>query len=280
MYNIFMIQWFPGHMAKALNQIKEKQALADLFIIVLDARAPISSYNSEFDDISPSKPRLFVISKKDYADESKISNIVSHYKNDVDDCIIVNLKKKSAANKIVKKAEALLEHKRIKDASKGILKPRLRAFVAGVPNSGKSTLINLLASKSAAKVGNMPGVTKGQQWVNAGKIQLLDTPGILWPKFDDELTGIKLAIIGSIKTSIIPSQELTYAGYKLLSNYYPDKIKELGLKPTIIEAEIYSEMVKLAEMKKFKLTGNKSDIEKTQSFFINYLRDLTGVTYD
>ncbi len=275
-----MIQWFPGHMAKALNQLKEKQKLADLFIIVLDSRAPISTYNAEFDDIAPSKPRLFVITKKDYGDEAKLSSIVSHYKKDGDDCIVVNLKSKSSGNKIVKKAEQMLKEKHERDVKKGILKPRLRAFVVGVPNAGKSTLINTLAKKASTKVGNMPGVTKGQQWVNAGKIQLLDTPGILWPKFQDEEIGVKLAIIGSIKTDIIPTQELVYAGYRLLSKFYPNKLEVLELKPVSENKDIYNEMNAFCIRKKFIMSGDRPDFNKANKWFINYLRDLKGVTYD
>jgi len=150
-------------MSKAINQIKEKQTLADLFVVVLDARAPISSYNEEFDKIGPTKPRLFVITKRDLADQNKLDKIKSKFNHSNDKVLVVSLKSKSSQKKILKAAEALLEDKRQRDLAKGLLKPRLRAIVVGVPNSGKSTLINLMAGKSSAKVGNMPGVTKGQQ---------------------------------------------------------------------------------------------------------------------
>ena len=275
-----MIQWFPGHMAKALRQIKEKQSLADLFIVVLDARAPISSYNEEFDLIAPRKPRLFVITKMDLADKTKLERIKTRFNDPKDSVIIADLRNNKSKMKIQKEAEKLLEPKRQKDLKSGLLKPRLRAIVIGVPNSGKSTLINLLASKRSTKVGNMPGVTKGQQWVNTGKIQLLDTPGILWPKFEEELTGVKLAIIGSIKTDIIPQQELFNDGYKLLTKYYPSRLEELDLDPSEDVNEIYSNLIKLCKMKKFILQGNKPDLKKGMTWFKNYLRDMKGVSYD
>ena len=267
-------------MAKAFRQIEEKSIIADLFIIVLDARAPISTYNEDFDKISPNKPRLFVISKPDLADTSKVKNLIQKFNHKADKAIIVDLKKPKAHKIILKQAEILLEPKRQKDLKKGIIKPRLRAIVIGVPNSGKSTLINSIAKKQATKVGNRPGVTRGQQWVNTGDIQLLDTPGILWPKFEDELVGVKLAVIGSIKIEVIPKQEIFYAGYKLISKYYPEKIKLLNLKPSQNEKEIYSNLIKLCEQKNFLMKGQKPDITKGMTFFTNYLRDLKGVTYD
>lgn len=267
-------------MAKAFKQVQEKSVIADLFIVVLDARAPISSYNEDFDKITPDKPRLFVITKTDLADLKKVEEIKRKFNNKADGVIEVNLKQKSSFKRIMKLAEKLLEPKRLKDQRKGILKPRLRAIVVGVPNSGKSTLINTLAKTAATRTGNKPGVTRGQQWVNTGDIQLLDTPGILWPKFEDELIGVKLAVIGSIKIEIIPKQELSYAGYKLLTKYYPEKIEAIGLKPSEDEQEIYSELIRLAELKRFLLKEGKPDTNKAMYWFINYLRDLKGVTYD
>lgn len=267
-------------MAKAIRQIKEKESLADLFIVILDARAPISSYNEEFDKIAPKKPRLFIITKEDLGDLSKIEKVKSRFNNPVDKVIVANLKNNSSKKKILAAANELLKSKKEKDLKDGLLKPRLRAIVVGVPNSGKSTLINLLSSSSKAKVGNMPGVTRGQQWVNSGEIQLLDTPGILWPKFENELIGIKLAIIGSIKTDIIPKQELFYAGFKLLSTFYPEKITDLGCQPAEEEAAIYSQLHTLCTNKKFLLPGGKLDLEKGMKWFFTYVRDLKGVTYD
>ncbi|WGI36730.1 ribosome biogenesis GTPase YlqF [Mesomycoplasma lagogenitalium] len=275
-----MIQWFPGHMAKAIRQIKEKQVLVDLFLIVLDGRAPISSYNEEFDKIAPEKPRLFVITKSDMADKNKINTILKRFENNSSSkAILVNLKENISKKIILKSINHLLENKRKKDMEKGFLKPRLRVFVVGVPNSGKSTLINLIAS-AKTKVGDMPGVTKGQQWINAGDFQLLDTPGILWPKFDDQLIGIKLAIIGSIKPDIIPKKDFFNFGYKLLSQYYPEKILKLGLEPAIDETEIYNNLYKLGKLKLFLTKNNQPDLEKTMQWFIIYLRKLTNVTYD
>ncbi len=267
-------------MAKALKQINDKQSLADLFIVVLDARAPLSSYNEEFDKIAPHKPRLFVITKVDLSDTTKLDAIKAKFNNDRNGILLVDLKKKSSQKKIIKESERLLLDKKQRDMKKGLLKPRQRAIVVGVPNSGKSTLINLVSNSSKAKVGNMPGVTKGQQWIKAGNIQLLDTPGILWPKFDDEFTGVKLAIIGSIKTSIIPQMELFNAGYKLLTEYYPKKIEALGLEPSKDENVIYNNLLTLCETKKWMLKDGKANIAKAQLYFTHYLRDLKGVTYD
>ena len=267
-------------MAKALKQIKEKEPLIDLFIVTLDGRVPLSSYNEEFDKIAPQKPRLFVITKSDLSDLNKLNKIITKFNNETDSVIICNLKKGSISKKIFIEINKLLQPKKEKDFKKGLIKPRLRAMVIGVPNSGKSTLINLLSNSRSTKVGNMPGVTKGQQWVNAGEVQLLDTPGILWPKFKDELTGVKLATIGSIKTSIIPQQELFNESYKLVSKYYPNKIDELNLTPAMDEKSIYSNLIQLANNKKFLLKGGKIDTKKTMTWYTNYVRDLKGVTYD
>ncbi|VEU59542.1 GTPase [Mesomycoplasma neurolyticum] len=267
-------------MSKAIKEIKEKEKICDLFVIVLDARAPISTYNEEFDKISPHKPRLFVITKKDYGDLKKLKLILKKFENNSKSkVILVNLKNNFSKKIILENINELLKEKKQKDLQKGLLKPQLRVFVVGVPNSGKSTLINLLAS-SKAKVGDKPGVTKSQQWIKAKNIQLLDTPGILWPKFDDQFVAMKLAIIGSINPDIIPKQSFFTFGYRLLSKYYPEKILNLNLTPTEDEVEIYNNLYLLAKNKNFLLKNNKLDVEKTSQWFRNYLRKITNVTYD
>ncbi len=275
-----MIQWFPGHMAKAMRKIKEKEKLIDLFIVVLDARAPISSYNEEFDLIAPSKPRLFVVSKVDKADNLKINKVKKKFNYENDSVIFCNLTNNKFKKIILKEVKNLLKTKKQKDLKLGLFKPRLRVIVLGVPNSGKSTLINLLSSSNATKVANKPGITRGEQWVNINGIQLLDTPGILWPKFKEKSTGIKLIIIGSIKSDIIPLDELFNEGFKLISKYYPQKIEKLNLKPTQNETKIHSNLVKLCNNKNFVLKNNKPDLNKGMNWFNNYLKNIKGVTYD
>lgn len=275
-----MIQWFPGHMAKAFKDVQTQATLADLFIIVLDARAPLSTYNADFDHLAPHKPRLFVITKSDLGDQKKLPALKAHFNHPKDRVITVNLKKPQTSKQIYRLLNELLKAKIMLEQKRGLIKPRLRVIVLGVPNAGKSTLINLLMAKKKAQVANKPGVTRKQQWFGDGNIKILDTPGILWPKFEDELVGIKLAIIGSIKTSILPQHEVFIAGYKLLSQFYPALITKLNLEPAQDEAQIYSALVTLCENHKFYQSSKQVDLAQGRTYFINYLKKLSGVTYD
>ncbi|OYD27072.1 ribosome biogenesis GTPase A [Mycoplasma testudineum] len=273
------INWYPGHMAKALRQLKEKAVICDLFIVVLDSRAPISTYNDIFDKIEPNKPRLFIFSKSDLGDKSKIEKLKNRFSSK-DNLLVLNLKKENSKKIILSSVEKLLAPKRLKDKKKGLLKPRLRIFVIGVPNSGKSTLINILSPNKKVKIGNMPGITKSQQWINIGDYQLLDTPGMLWPKFDDQLIAIKLMIIGSIKKDVISINELFETSFKLVSKYYPEKIKELNLTPCLKSVEIYNELVKLAINLNMLTKSGLPDVDKARNWFYETVRNWKGVTYD
>ncbi|PAK21693.1 ribosome biogenesis GTPase YlqF [Mycoplasmopsis agassizii] len=273
------INWYPGHMAKTLRQLKEKAQLADLFVIVLDARAPISSYNDTFDEIEKNKPRLFLISKKDLGDINKLKKIKERFASQ-DNVMLVDLKKENTRNLILKRIEKLLIPKRLQERKKGLLKPRLRVFVVGVPNSGKSTLINLLAKAKKTKVGNMAGITRGQQWVNVGDIQLLDTPGLLWPNLDDQNVAVKLAIIGAIKRDVIPLDLLFNLSYSMASSFYPDKLKAMNLEPAFTSVDIYSQLIKMFERSNLTRKNFENELDKLRLMFYETCRNWTGVTYD
>lgn len=266
-------------MAKALRQIKDQQKIVDLFIIVLDGRAPLSCYNPEFNDVINNKMRLFVISKVDMADETKLYHIYKKLPQN-DGVILLNLKQHNSFKKLSAKINAILQTKKERDFKKGLIKVTLKVAVIGVPNVGKSTLINLLAKKQKTKVANIPGVTRGKQWINSGQMLLLDTPGVLWPKIDDRLIGVKLATIGLIKDAIINKNELLYASYQLVSQTYPQKLIDIDLLPAHNEQDIAHELEKLCQKHKFFLKNNTLDWKRGQTYLLNYFKNLHGITYD
>lgn len=267
-------------MAKALREVTEMQKVVDLFVIVLDARAPLSTYNFDFDKLAPHKKRLFVISKIDLGDREKINKIIPRFNNENDKVIVANFKESQSRKKILAMMDEQLKEKREKEKKRGLVNPRLRVMVLGVPNSGKSTLINLLFGSNKLKVENRPGVTKQVQWVKINDFYILDSPGILWPKLESEEIGLKLAMIGSIKLDIIPREFLFYKSYELLSKYYPKKIEELGLKPSANETEIYSQLLTICKNKGLLDKDKKPDLPRGMTFFTNYFLNLKNVTYD
>ncbi|UUM19827.1 MULTISPECIES: ribosome biogenesis GTPase YlqF [unclassified Mycoplasma] len=273
-----VIQWFPGHMAKGMKEIKESANLADLFIVVLDARCPISSYNEEFDHISPQKPRLFIITKSDLMDKTKKDKINNRFKGSR--VLWLDLRKKSSKQVILNAVKSIMKDKIAKDKAKGLLKSRLKSFVVGIPNCGKSTLINLVSSKASLKVANYPGVTRTKQWVVNGEFLFMDTPGILLPKFEDQEAAIKLITIGSIKVENFFLETLAFQIYGLISKYYPDKIQILGLIPCFENAQIYGQLVEYAFKQSLLITKGQPDLNKAYTQFINWARNLIGVTYD
>ncbi|AAT27605.1 ribosome biogenesis GTPase YlqF [[Mycoplasma] mobile] len=275
-----MFQWFPGHMAKALRQIKEKEKFVDFFIIVLDSRAPISTYNKEFDKISPKKPRLFIINKIDYGDVKKYQKLERYFRTENSDVLFTNLKKQNTRSIIIKSVDKLLFKKTEYDKKRGLLNPFTVGMILGLPNTGKSTLINLLANKSKTKVANTPGVTRGQQLVITERFKLFDTPGILFPKIEYELDAIKIAMIGSIKWEIINQKELFFGSYKLLSEYYPEEIEKLGLQPSFDDNQIFISLEQIGKKHNFYLKDKQIDENRTIIFFNNYVKNLKNVTYD
>lgn len=275
-----LINWYPGHMAKALRIIKEKQTLVDCFIVLLDARIPLTSYNDEFDKIAPQKPRLFVFSKVDLVDINKLNKILPKFKNENDDFVSVNLKSPSSKQKILKKLNNILAKKRKKDLEKGLLKPRLRCFVLGMPNVGKSTLINLLAGNKKVKVANFAGTTKSNQWISAGDIQLLDTPGILMPKLENQNDALKLVACNLIKQDVVNNKDFYY---NMIDNIYktcPEKLIELKIEYSSEEKQKYDQLVLFAKRNKMVKKNNELDIEKALALIRNKILNFKNVIWD
>ncbi|SEH72662.1 Ras superfamily GTP-binding protein YlqF [Halobacillus karajensis] len=221
------IQWFPGHMAKAKREVAEKLKLVDFVIELVDARAPRSSQNPMLQSILQEKPKLIVLMKKDLADSQVTNEWIEHFKNEGIPAVAIEANQKQDVQKVVQKAKELGKEKIEKLKAKGIRPRASRAMIIGIPNVGKSTLINRLANKKMAKTGDKPGVTTKQQWIKVKKeFELLDTPGILWPKFEEEEVGYRLASIGTIKDQILPKEDVAAYVLDFLNHTYPDLLEE------------------------------------------------------
>jgi ribosome biogenesis GTPase A len=222
------IQWFPGHMAKAKREVQEKLKLIDIVFELVDARIPISSRNPMIDEILVNKPRIVLLNKADMADEEITKQWIAFFQKQHIKALAIDSQAGTGVKQIVAAAKEMLKPKFEKMMAKGIKKPRaMRALIVGIPNVGKSTLINRLAGKHIAKTGDKPGVTKAQQWIKVGKeMELLDTPGILWPKFEDEEVGLKLATTGAIKDTILNLQDVAVYALNFLKQHYPERLKE------------------------------------------------------
>ncbi|MCQ5363766.1 ribosome biogenesis GTPase YlqF [Anoxybacillus salavatliensis] len=222
------IQWFPGHMAKAKREVTEKLKLIDIVFELVDARIPMSSRNPLIDEIVANKPRMMLLNKADMADPDVTKQWIEFFATQQIEAIAIDSQSGTGVKQIVTVAKEKLRPKFEKMMAKGIKRPRaMRALIVGIPNVGKSTLINRLAGKHIAKTGDTPGVTKVQQWIKVGKeLELLDTPGILWPKFEDEEVGFKLATTGAIKDTILNLQDVAVYALRFLAAYYPERLKE------------------------------------------------------
>lgn len=267
------IQWFPGHMAKARRQVTEKLKLVDIIFELVDARLPLSSRNPMIDEIIQHKPRLVLLNKADMADKAITREWVAYFKERDIQALAINSQTGTGMNEIVSLAKDILKEKFERMKAKGIKRPRaIRAMIVGIPNVGKSTLINRLAKKNIAKTGNTPGVTKAQQWIKVGKeLELLDTPGILWPKFEDQEVGLKLALTGAIKDTILNLQDVAVYGLRFLENHYPERLKErFGLEEF---PQDIVEFFAVIGQKRGCLMGNgEIDYDKTAELIVREIR--------
>ncbi|MBD8004000.1 ribosome biogenesis GTPase YlqF [Bacillus norwichensis] len=276
------IQWFPGHMAKARREVTEKLKLVDIVFELVDARIPVSSANPMLQEIIQQKQRLILLNKADMADPDVTRQWISHFSEEGNKALAINSQSGRGLNEIIKAAEELLREKRERRKAKG-LKPRaIRAMIIGIPNVGKSTLINRLAKKNIAKTGNTPGVTRGQQWIKVGKdLELLDTPGILWPKFEDQEIGYKLALTGAIKDSLLNMQDIAVFALRFLEAHYLNNMKKRYQLNEVPE-DIVVLFDHIGKLRGCLTSGGEIDYEKTAETVIMDIRSqkLGNITFD
>lgn len=274
-----MINWFPGHMAKSLRELKEKQKVFDLFIILLDARLPLTSFNPEIYKIANKKPILFIFNKADKTNKDKINAFIPQYQK-MGEVILSNLKDKKSILKINSKINNFYKLFDEKNKLKNKLTPPLKCVVLGIPNIGKSTLINSLANSRVAKVGNIPGITKSEQWINCNKYLLLDTPGILMPKLSNDDVGAKLAIVDSIRIDALNLNEVIVEIYKLLSKTNKWVLEKINLAPSFDEEQIFAEINQYARRNKILKVGNEIDLNKSIKLLLQYFKNIDNIIYD
>ena len=262
------IQWFPGHMSKARRQVQENLKHVDFVTILVDARLPLSSQNPMLTKIVGDKPKLMILNKADLADSNRTKEWRNYFEKQGIKTLAVNSKEQATVKLVTDAARSLMADKLAKLRESGIQKETLRTMIIGIPNAGKSTLMNRLAGKKIAVVGNKPGVTKGQQWLKSNKdLEILDTPGILWPKFEDEVVGLKLALTGAIKDQLLPMDEVTIFGLNFFKKYYPERLVE-RFKGINLEEEAPEIIMAMTQ----KL-GFRDDYDRFYSLFVKDVRE-------
>ncbi|WP_028392872.1 ribosome biogenesis GTPase YlqF [Bacillus cihuensis] len=266
------IQWFPGHMAKARREVTEKLKLVDIIYELVDARIPLSSRNPMIDEIIQHKPRVILLNKADMADPVRTKEWLAYYQSQGKKAIAINSQEGQGLGQITAASKELLKDKFDRMKAKGIKPRAIRAMIVGIPNAGKSTLINRLAKKNIAKTGNTPGVTKAQQWIKVGKeLELLDTPGILWPKFEDQEVGMKLALTGAIKDTLLNLHEISLYGLRFLEREYPARLKE-RYNLDVIPTETVELFDAIGKFRGCLAGGGMVDYDKTAELVVREIR--------
>lgn len=262
------IQWFPGHMSKARRQVQENLKFVDFVTVLVDARLPLSSQNPMLTKIVGYKPKLMILNKVDLADPVATKEWQYYFESQGIKTLAINSKEQSTEKKVTDAAKSLMADKIARQKERGIQIETLRTMIIGIPNAGKSTLMNRLAGKKIAVVGNKPGVTKGQQWLKTNKdLEILDTPGILWPKFEDEEVALKLALTGAIKDQLLPMDEVTIFGLNYFKEHYPAVLQE-RFKQMDLEQEAPEIIMEMTQ----KL-GFREDYDRFYQLFVKDVRD-------
>ena len=275
------IQWYPGHMTKARRMMQEHIKLIDLIIELVDARAPLSSRNPDIDELGKGKARLILLNKADLASESWNEAWMEWFRAWGYFAVKLDSRSKAGMKTIQNVIREACKEKIERDRKRGIMNRPVRAMVVGIPNVGKSTFINSFAGKACTKTGNRPGVTKGAQWIRLNKqVELLDTPGILWPRFEDPRAGVRLAMIGSVKDEVLNTEELALELLQFLHTEYPGVLDQrYGIHET---EDAFAALLGIAESRGCLLKGGQPDLQKAVGIVLEEFRSgrLGGFTLE
>ena len=293
-YHKININWFPGHMAKTKRQISEDLKLVDVIVEILDARIPISSQNPEIKTMTQNKKKIIVLNKCDLSDEKENSKWLEYFIKQGNRAVLVNSSTGQGINQVIKQIQLIMEEETKKFLEKGRKGRKTRVMVVGIPNVGKSSFINRIAKKNSAEVGNRPGITKQKQWIRINnEIELMDTPGVLWPKFENEEVALNLAFTGTIKDDVLDITEIAYNLIKyLLTNYQSNLIERYSLNKELINEilsrdldeneNIYEIMQVIGKKRGAIISGGNVDDEKTSRIILDDFRSgkLGKITLD
>lgn len=275
------IQWFPGHMTKAKREMEANVKLVDMIIELRDARIPLSSANPLLQQITSNKPRMIVLTKTDKAEAAETQKWIEYFQSEGTVCIGLDLTKPLPMSLILNQSKEILKAKRERDARRGIRPRPMRAMIVGIPNVGKSTLINRFAKRKATVTGDRPGVTKAAQWIKVNQdFELLDTPGVLWPKFDDDMTAKRLAVTGAIKDQILPKEEIAWFAMRYLLTYHPEKLRQRY--DVEIDMDEQLMLQRIGQKRGILKSGGLVDVQRTMDMFIKEIRDnyLGEITWE
>ena len=268
-----IVQWFPGHMAKTRRLIKESLPFVDLVTEIVDARIPLSSSNPELAEMIGSKPRIVLLNKCDVADEKATAKWVEYYKKNGMYALPVDCRSGKGLNAYLPLVREVLKDKIQRNADKGMAGKPLRVMVVGIPNTGKSSFINKMAGRNRAKVADKPGVTRSNSWFAVGNgVELLDTPGVLWPKFEDKAVGDKLAFIGSVKDEILDSETLAVRLINVLRNGYSERLTERFKITDFDDKEDYEILEMIGRKRGMLISGGEIDYERASVMLLDEYR--------
>lgn len=277
------INWYPGHMAKTKRLIKERMDLVDVVIHVIDSRIPKSSFIPDIDEFTFKKKKILLMSKYDLCDKEMTNKWKNYYEKLGYSVILSDIKNNKIKNEIVLKINSLMKDENDKRKNKGLLPKKARVMIVGVSNVGKSTLINKLVNKKVTDVGNKPGVTKSLSTIKIDdKIDLIDTPGVLWPKIETRETALNLASMTIIKEEVLPLDEVAIHILEKLNLYYKDKLKEILGLDNFDRDNIIDSYITISKFKKIPLVDGEVDYDKINLLIINSIKNETikGITFD